>query len=162
MVTAGYARDLAYAGPGEVTGELGDCPQHLLRSYEGVGDMEMYKEGENSEQEVASHHWGGRTEKGVGSISVGLNIAGHGHADQANRSGIHTCFTRCAPVPVGEMSTHNQAFQVRCPVSVQEISEVTMRLPAWRLLATFELHTTQCKSRGGESNFVLTELSIQN
>lgn len=110
-MTTGYARDLAYAGPGEVTGKLGDCPEHLLSSYGGVGDMEMQNKGKNSEEEVASHHWEGRTEKGACSVSVGLNIARGGYADQTNRSGIHTCFTRCAPVPVGETSTHNQ---VRC------------------------------------------------
>ena len=31
MVTTEYVRDLAYTGPGEVHGELGDCTEHLLR-----------------------------------------------------------------------------------------------------------------------------------
>lgn len=55
MVATVHVRDLVYAGPGEVTGELGDCPQHLLRCYCGVGGMEIYNKGENSEQEVAGH-----------------------------------------------------------------------------------------------------------
>lgn len=59
MVGTEYARDLVYAGPGEVIGELSDCRQHLLRRYDGVGDMKIYNKGENGEQEVASHHWGG-------------------------------------------------------------------------------------------------------
>ena len=59
MAITEHARDLVYAGPGEVTGELGNCPQHLLRRYGGVGHTEIYNKGENGEQEVASHHWGG-------------------------------------------------------------------------------------------------------
>ena len=49
-----HVRDFFYAGPGEVSGELGDHPQHFLLCYCGAGNMEIY-EGENGEQEVASH-----------------------------------------------------------------------------------------------------------
>lgn len=62
MVTTEYARDLAYAWPGEILRELGDCSQHRPCRYYGVGEMEMYNKGENSEQEVASHRQGGRIE----------------------------------------------------------------------------------------------------
>ena len=51
-----HVRDLTYAGPGKVTGELGDGHQHLLCCYDGVGDMEIYNKGENSEQVVANHN----------------------------------------------------------------------------------------------------------
>jgi len=49
MVATVHVRDLVYAGPGEVTGELGDCRQHLLCCYYGVDGLEIYNEGENSE-----------------------------------------------------------------------------------------------------------------
>jgi len=54
VATTEHVRDLVYTGPAEVRGEVGDCHQHFLRCY-GVGGMEIYNEGENSEQEVASH-----------------------------------------------------------------------------------------------------------
>lgn len=59
MLITKYVRNLVYARPGEVIGELGDCDQHLLRCDSGIGDMGIYNKGEHSEQEVASHHWGG-------------------------------------------------------------------------------------------------------
>lgn len=73
MVATEHARDLVYAGPGEVNGELGDCPQHLLRRYDRVGNMGIYNKGESGEQEVASHHWGGDGQS-ESSFFVGLNI----------------------------------------------------------------------------------------
>jgi hypothetical protein len=60
VLTTKYVRNLVYAGPGEVIGELGDRDQHLLRRDSGIDGMEIHNKGENSEQqEVASHHWGG-------------------------------------------------------------------------------------------------------
>lgn len=56
MRTKFCVRNLGYAGPGEVGGELCNCSQHLLRCDGRADDMEIHKEGENCEQEVASHH----------------------------------------------------------------------------------------------------------
>ena len=56
MLTIECVRDLVYAGPSEVIGELGDCPQHLLRcNCGGVGDMEQPNERENGKR-VARYH----------------------------------------------------------------------------------------------------------
>jgi hypothetical protein len=55
MIATKPVRDILYAGPGEVVGELGDGLQHLVRCYRGVGNIEIYSKGEKSEQEVASH-----------------------------------------------------------------------------------------------------------
>lgn len=65
-----YARDLGNTGPGEVNGELGDCPQHLLCCDGGVDDMKVYNKGEYSKQEVASHHWG-ETDRARDRLSAG-------------------------------------------------------------------------------------------
>lgn len=72
MVGTEHVRDFVYAGPGEVSGELRDRPQHLLRCYRRVGNMEIYNEGENSEQEVASHSQGGDGQS-EGKLIRGLN-----------------------------------------------------------------------------------------
>jgi hypothetical protein len=55
MIATKHIRDLVYAGPGEVFGEPGDRRQHLLRCYRGVNGMGICDEGEDNEQEVASH-----------------------------------------------------------------------------------------------------------
>lgn len=73
MVVTEHVRDIVYTGPGEVIGELGYCHQHLLRCYCGGGGMEIYNNGENSEQEVAGHNWGGDG-RGEGKLLRGLNI----------------------------------------------------------------------------------------
>lgn len=107
-MTTKHARDLTYAGPGEVIRKLGDCPKHLLRRYGGVGDAEIYNKGENSKQRVASHHWGGDGQA-KGQLFRGvLNIWGHGHADQINRSGAHACSYTMRARACRETSTHNQ------------------------------------------------------
>ena len=54
MVGTKHVRDIFYAGPGEVGGELGDHRHHILSCYCGAGNMEIY-EGESGEQEVACH-----------------------------------------------------------------------------------------------------------
>jgi hypothetical protein len=71
MVATKHVRDLVYAGPGEVVGELEGGLQHLVRRYRGVGGMEIYNKGENSEQEVASHGQQGDGRRG-GKLFRGL------------------------------------------------------------------------------------------
>ena len=41
MVATEHVRNIIYAGPAEVTRELGDRLQHLLRCDCGVDDMEI-------------------------------------------------------------------------------------------------------------------------
>ena len=55
-----YIRDLGCPGVGKILGKLGDGDQHLPLCYGGVDGMEIHDEGENSEQEGASHTLGGR------------------------------------------------------------------------------------------------------
>ena len=87
MTTTEYVRDLGYTGVGEVCGELGDCCQHLLRCYGGVGGVEIYNKGENSEQEVASHDRG-KGRRGQRKLFRGLlKCLGRGLADQTDRDG---------------------------------------------------------------------------
>lgn len=57
MVIAKYIRGLGYVGPSEVTGELGEYPNHLLRRDNSMGDTKTCNKGENSKQ-VARHFRG--------------------------------------------------------------------------------------------------------